>query len=281
MRLFSALYLCDRLQCKQSPNALFITGAAVDLSDSIIYEDWALAIHGNSMDATTTILLIDDDKEFCALLQDYLELNSIGMNCAHSAKAGLKMLANGKYDLILLDMFLPDMNGLDVLSKLRASLSTPVVIVSAHNDETDRIIALESGADDYVAKSFSSRELLARIRAVLRRYRGMAEGEDAESENIICLRGLLLDSRAMEATLDNESLNLTVSEFQILAKLMSRPGMVFSRESLLNAITDRGFNRFDRSIDMHISSLRRKLHDDSGDPRFIKTLRGVGYSMIR
>lgn len=236
----------------------------------------------DNMGHATTILLIDDDKEFCALLQDYLELNSISAQCAYSAQDGLQMLRGQPYDLVLLDLFLPDMNGLDVLHKLKNESSPPVVIVSAHNDETDRIIALESGADDYVAKSFSSRELLARIRAVLRRYKKLPQDHpQGKDDSVISLRGLKVNVHTMEAELNNEPLNLTVSEFQILIKLLSRPGRVFSREALLGAITDRDFNRFDRSIDMHISSLRRKLHDDSGDPRFIRTLRGAGYSIIR
>ena len=212
------------------------------------------------------ILLIDDDPEFCSLLNDYLELNSISLTCAHDGQSGLDILDRRAFDLILLDMFLPDINGLDVLRRIRRMQSPPVVMLSAHNEETDRIIALEIGADDYVPKAFSSRELLARIRAVLRRC--APEQESAPPEKT--------DGRDILRVL-----NLTVSEFQILFTLISEPGSVFSREDLLRITAERDFNKYDRSIDVHISSLRRKLREDTGSPQYIRTLRGVGYSLIR
>ena len=230
------------------------------------------------------ILLIDDDPEFCSLLNDYLELNSISLTCAHDGQSGLDILDRRAFDLILLDMFLPDINGLDVLRRIRRMQSPPVVMLSAHNEETDRIIALEIGADDYVPKAFSSRELLARIRAVLRRCAPEQESappEKTDGRDILRVRDLTLNNPTTEAFLHGEPLNLTVSEFQILFTLISEPGSVFSREDLLRITAERDFNKYDRSIDVHISSLRRKLREDTGSPQYIRTLRGVGYSLIR
>ena len=230
------------------------------------------------------ILLIDDDPEFCSLLNDYLELNSISLTCAHDGQSGLDILHRRAFDLILLDMFLPDINGLDVLRRIRRMQSPPVVMLSAHNEETDRIIALEIGADDYVPKAFSSRELLARIRAVLRRCAPEQESappEKTDGRDILRVRDLTVNNHTKEAFLHGEPLNLTVSEFQILFTLISEPGSVFSREDLLRITAERDFNKYDRSIDVHISSLRRKLREDTGSPQYIRTLRGVGYSLIR
>ena len=225
------------------------------------------------------ILLIDDDPEFCSLLNDYLELNSISLTCAHDGQSGLDIL-----DRRAFDMFLPDINGLDVLRRIRRKQSPPVVMLSAHNEETDRIIALEIGADDYVPKAFSSRELLARIRAVLRRCAPEQESappEKTDGRDILRVRDLTVNNHTKEAFLHGEPLNLTVSEFQILFTLISEPGSVFSREDLLRITAERDFNKYDRSIDVHISSLRRKLREDTGSPQYIRTLRGVGYSLIR
>ena len=208
------------------------------------------------------ILLIDDDPEFCSLLNDYLELNSISLTCAHDGQSGIDILDRRAFDLILLDM----------------------VMLSAHNEETDRIIALEIGADDYVPKAFSSRELLARIRAVLRRCAPEQESappEKTDGRDILRVRDLTVNNHTKEAFLHGEPLNLTVSEFQILFTLISEPGSVFSREDLLRITAERDFNKYDRSIDVHISSLRRKLREDTGSPQYIRTLRGVGYSLIR
>ena len=248
------------------------------------------------------ILLIDDDPEFCSLLNDYLELNSISLTCAHDGQSGLDILDRRAFDLILLDMFLPDINGLDVLRRREdgyhelATVMIPVyglydvveveyaVMLSAHNEETDRIIALEIGADDYVPKAFSSRELLARIRAVLRRCAPEQESappEKTDGRDILRVRDLTVNNHTKEAFLHGEPLNLTVSEFQILFTLISEPGSVFSREDLLRITAERDFNKYDRSIDVHISSLRRKLREDTGSPQYIRTLRGVGYSLIR
>ena len=229
--------------------------------------------------------MIEDDASICDMTKMNLNMNGfLQVYCASDGEEGLAMAARLVPDLILLDMFLPDINGLDVLRRIRRMQSPPVVMLSAHNEETDRIIALEIGADDYVPKAFSSRELLARIRAVLRRCAPEQESappEKTDGRDILRVRDLTVNNHTKEAFLHGEPLNLTVSEFQILFTLISEPGSVFSREDLLRITAERDFNKYDRSIDVHISSLRRKLREDTGSPQYIRTLRGVGYTLIR
>ena len=230
------------------------------------------------------VLLIDDDSEFCELMTDYLDVHSFAVSSVHTGTAGIEAARRQEYDVILLDMLLPDISGIEVLRHLRTETRAPVVILSAHNEETDRIVTLELGADDYVPKAFSSRELLARIRAVLRRCAPEQESappEKTDGRDILRVRDLTVNNHTKEAFLHGEPLNLTVSEFQILFTLISEPGSVFSREDLLRITAERDFNKYDRSIDVHISSLRRKLREDTGSPQYIRTLRGVGYSLIR
>ncbi len=228
------------------------------------------------------ILLIDDDVEFCSLMKDFMGANAFSVSSAHSGQEGLKALEAGAFALVLLDVFLPDINGIDVLKLIRQKSSVPVVMLSAHNEETDRIIALEIGADDYVPKTFSARELLARVRAVLRRHtRAFSEAAGEKDEDSLCLRDLVICNRTKEVLQGGEPVSLTASEFQILYTLAREAGRVFSREDLLAVIADRNFNRFDRSIDVHISSLRHKLGDTSASPKYIRTFRGLGYSFIR
>ena len=229
-------------------------------------------------------LLVDDDAKLCGLLRDYLEGFGFSLDVAEDASSGLEKAVANEYDVILLDMMLPDMDGLDVLRRLREIGSTPIVIFSAQDEEASRIVGLEMGADDYVPKAFSSRELLARIRAVLRRCAPEQESappEKTDGRDILRVRDLTVNNPTKEAFLHGEPLNLTVSEFQILFTLISEPGSVFSREDLLRITAERDFNKYDRSIDVHISSLRRKLREDTGSPQYIRTLRGVGYSLIR
>ena len=229
-------------------------------------------------------LLVDDDAKLCGLLRDYLEGFGFSLDVAEDASSGLEKAVANEYDVILLDMMLPDMDGLDVLRRLREIGSTPIVIFSAQDEEASRIVGLEMGADDYVPKAFSSRELLARIRAVLRRCAPEQESappEKTDGRDILRVRDLTVNNHTKEAFLHGEPLNLTVSEFQILFTLISEPGSVFSREDLLRITAERDFNKYDRSIDVHISSLRRKLREDTGSPQYIRTLRGVGYSLIR
>ena len=224
------------------------------------------------------LLLIDDDVEFCQLVKDYMELQTLTLDYRNTGREGLAAAREKTWDLILLDMMLPDMPGVEVLRRLRESSGVPVIIFSAHNDETDRIVTLELGADDYVPKSFSSRELLARVRAVLRRSAGNAE----ESRGgVLALHGIELNPHALRVSFNGQPIELTYVEFQILYAMMRESGRVFSREALLALFADKEWNKFDRSVDVHISTLRRKLAEATGRSGLIRTVRGMGYAFIR
>jgi DNA-binding response OmpR family regulator len=241
---------------------------------------------GGSMSAETrkrhSVLLIDDDEKLCALMGDYLEPHGFDLTLAGDGESGLAAALSAHFDAVLLDMMLPGMDGLEVLKRLRQECSVPVVILSAQNEEADRIVGLEMGADDYVPKNFSPRELLARLRAVIRRAQAEAGEEHGLGDTpAITIGPLVMDTRSMEARLNGRLLDLTALEFRLLYGMASQPGRVFSREQLLDLAAGRDFTSFDRSIDMHISSLRRKLGDDPRVPIYIKTMRGLGYIFLK
>lgn len=221
-------------------------------------------------------LLIEDDLKYAKLLKDYLEPFGFALDIAENAVSGLAKISQG-YDTVLLDMMLPDGNGLDVLREIRHTTLTPVVILSAQNEEANRIVGLEMGADDYVPKTFSPRELLARLRAVLRRTTPARSEQHSEQ---ITVSGLYMNNSTMTASIQGRPLELTVMEFRILFRLAGHPGRVFSREHLLDLSGGRELSPYDRSVDMHISSLRRKLCDDPHRPAYLKTVRGLGYTFL-
>ena len=225
------------------------------------------------------LLLIDDDEEFCLLVKDYMELQNIVLDYCMTAEEGLSALGKKSYDLVLLDMMLPDVPGVEVLRRIRMKSGLPVIIFSAHNDETDRIVTLELGADDYVPKSFSSRELLARVRAVLRRSAGGSADEDRKE--ILSVHGIELNPHTLQVSSHGHAIELTYVEFQLLQAMMREPGRIFSRETLLNLFADKEWNKFDRSVDVHISTLRKKLADATGSNTHIRTVRSMGYVFIR
>ena len=211
-------------------------------------------------------LLVDDDAKLCGLLRDYLEGFGFSLDVAEDASSGLEKAVANEYDVILLDMMLPDMDGLDV---------------SAQDEEASRIVGLEMGADDYVPKAFSPRELLARVRAVLRRAQPVqAERKEPEEDGVVRVRGLWMDRKSMKARMDGVPMDLTALEFRILFGMAAYPGRVFTRENLLELAVGREFSRYDRSVDMHISTLRRKLGDDPHNPAYLKTIRGMGYTLL-
>lgn len=229
-------------------------------------------------DKGSRILLIDDDEEYCQIVKDYMALQNMLLEYCNTGSDGLAAAERKDFDLILLDMMLPDMPGVEVLRQLRGKCGVPVIIFSAHNDETDRIVTLELGADDYVPKSFSSRELLARVRAVLRRSSRSA-GEDRKE--LLAQHGIKLNPNALRVSYKGKDIDLTFVEFKLLHALMKEPGRIFSREALLNLFADKEWNKYDRSVDVHISSLRKKLGDAMGDASLIRTVRGMGYTFIR
>lgn len=222
------------------------------------------------------VLIIDDDEKLCRLVQEYLGTMGYEVESAHTGTEGLEKALGRDYHAVILDVMLPEMDGFDVLRQLRAQSPVPVLMLTSRGDETDRIVGLEIGADDYLPKTFSTRELLARLRAVTRRSHMTLDGRK-KVERGLHFGSLRLNEDAHEAFLNENRLDLTPIEYQLLRCLAKAGGRALSREQLLNVVADRNFDVFDRSIDMHISSLRGKLGDDPKNPRFIRTVRGVGY----
>ena len=229
--------------------------------------------------APARILLIDDDRKLCRLVRDYLTPMGYAVEPVHDGAEGAKLALAEPWDAIILDVMLPGLDGLEVLRRLRQTSAVPVLMLTARSDEADRIVGLELGADDYLPKTFSPRELLARLRAVLRRAQGTnLPGPEPLTE--ISVQDLKIQVEARSATLSGEPLVLTPVEFELLLVLARAKGRVKSREQLVDEIRDREYEVFDRSVDVHISALRRKLGDDAKEPRYIRTLRAAGYMMM-
>jgi two-component system, OmpR family, response regulator CpxR len=227
----------------------------------------------------TRILVIDDDTKLCRLIRDYLEPMGYEVEAAHDGNSGLRQALAGGFGAIILDVMLPGKDGLEVLRHLRAESNIPVLMLTGRGEEPDRIIGLELGADDYLPKTFSTRELLARLRAVIRRASTIPAKADADVPHAIVVGDLRIDPASRSASLGAEPLQLTAVEFDLLKTLASSAGRIQSREQLLLQIADRDFDVFGRSIDVHISSLRKKLGDDPKTPKFIVTVRSAGYMM--
>src|SRR5262245_37026090 len=236
-------------------------------------------------DAKTRLLVVDDDKKLCRLIKDYLEPLGYDVVTVHTGKQGLEKALDEKFDAVILDIMLPEMDGLEVLRRLRAVATIPVLMLTGLGDEADRIVGLEMGADDYLPKTFSTRELLARLRAVIRRSRVTAAKsvltDETNEEVPVVVGGLCIEPLSRNATLGGVPLSLTAVEFDLLLALARTPGRVKSREQLLLEVADRDFEAFDRSIDVHISSIRRKLGDDAKSPRWVQTVRSVGYRLVK
>ena len=228
----------------------------------------------------TRLLVIDDDKKLCRLIRDYLEPMGYEVESAHTGPEGLEKARAGQYQAIILDVMLPGMDGFEVLKQLRRTSDVPVLMLTSRGEEPDRIVGLEIGADDYLPKTFSTRELLARLRAVTRRTTRAAPDARPEQEPELVVGKLRVSAAARVALLDDQPLTLTPVEFDLLAALARARGRVKSREQLLEEIRDRNYDVFDRSIDVHISTLRRKLGDDAKEPRYIRTVRSAGYMLI-
>jgi DNA-binding response OmpR family regulator len=229
--------------------------------------------------ARTRLLVIDDDRKLCRLTKDYLEPMGYVVEMAHTGPEGLEKAAGEDYQAVILDVMLPGMDGFEVLKRLRRESNVPVLMLTARGEEADRIVGLEIGADDYLPKTFSPRELLARLRAVIRRSMSPASVSD-ESEPELMVGPLRINPGSRVAVLGDRPLVLTPVEFDLLACLARAKGRVKTREQLLDDISHRNYDVFDRSIDVHISCLRKKLGDDPKNPRFIRTVRAAGYLLI-
>ena len=227
----------------------------------------------------TRLLVIDDDRKLCRLIRDYLGPMGYAVDSAHTGPEGLDQARAGQYQAVILDVMLPGMDGFELLKQLRRTSDVPVLMLTGRGEEPDRIVGLEIGADDYLPKTFSTRELLARLRAVTRRANRPAAATPERGAEIV-VGTLRVNTAAHVALLDDQPLTLTPVEFDLLAALARARGRVKSREQLLEEIRDRNYDVFDRSIDVHISTLRRKLGDDAREPRFIRTVRSAGYMLI-
>ena len=223
------------------------------------------------------VLLIDDDIELCSMLEDYLVRHGFAVSTEHNGELGLHRALTGEFAIVLLDVMLPGLDGFEVLRRLRTSSQVSVLLLTARGEDIDRIVGLEIGADDYLPKPFNPRELLARIRAILRRSAANRTARPAIKH--LSVGGIELDSGARTATCDGVELDLTNVEFELLGALMSAPGQILTREHLTELVLDRRFNPFDRSLDMHVSRLRRKLDDAAKLGDQIKTIRSVGYQL--
>jgi DNA-binding response OmpR family regulator len=226
------------------------------------------------------VLVIDDERELCALIADYLQPLGYEVLAEHDGVAGAERALAEKFEAVILDVMLPGIDGFEVLTRIRARSQVPVLMLTARGDETDRIVGLEMGADDYLPKTFSSRELLARLRTVMRRNQRAPEPAPGQPEAELTIGPLRINPAAHVATLDDQPLKLTALEFDLLLSLARARGRVKTREMLINTLGERLYDGMDRSIDVHIWSLRRKLGDDPKAPRFIRTVRAVGYMLI-
>jgi DNA-binding response OmpR family regulator len=227
-----------------------------------------------SMTATRTILVVDDEPQIVELARDYLEHAGFRVIAAADGTSALELARRDRPDLVVLDLGLPGLDGLDVTKALRAEGSIPIVMVTARDDELDKLLGLELGADDYLTKPFSPRELVARVKAVLRRADRPADASDH-----IRVGELMLDVPRMRTEVAGRSIDLTPTEFTLLATLARQPGRIFTRSQLLDELRGVAFESYERAIDSHVKNLRRKIEPDPRRPRFVLTVYGVGYRL--
>ena len=223
-----------------------------------------------------TLLVIDDDPDLAALVAEYLGGRGFTVETAGDGKAGLERLRGAGVDLVILDVMMPGLDGFEVLREIRRGATTPVIMLTARGEDLDRIVGLELGADDYLSKPFNPRELLARVKSVLRRTAASPD-EDAA----LVAAGIRVDPARREASVDGKPVQLTTTEFDLLRVLVSSAGRVIPRERLMELARGEEYASFERSVDVHISHLRKKLGDDPRKPTRIKTVRGVGYLVPR
>ena len=226
-------------------------------------------------DYNPQILMIDDDRELGAMITDFLATDQLNVTVRNTGEEGIDAFKAGSYDLLILDIMMPGISGLDVLKKVRQNSSVPVIMLTARGDDVDRIIGLEFGADDYLPKPFNPRELVARIKAILRRAQPQSEEQD-----ILELGEIRLDTRTHKAAVSESELKLTGTEYEILKCLLETPGKVVNKEYLSERALGRRLLPYDRSVDTHISNLRGKLEKAGNQNETIQNQRGVGYLLI-
>jgi DNA-binding response OmpR family regulator len=219
------------------------------------------------------ILVVEDESKIAEIVKAYLEKDSFEVTVAHTGEKAVSLLKEG-FDLIVLDLMLPDMDGEDICETIRKDSDLPIIMLTAKSDEDDRIAGLGLGADDYVVKPFSPRELVARVKALLRRAKGTKEIKSFNNKDLV------IDSLRFEITKKGSVVVLTPTEFKLLQCLSDRPGQVFTRLQLVNVILGYDFEGYDRTIDAHIKNIRHKIEDDQRNPSYIKTVYGIGYRFI-
>jgi DNA-binding response OmpR family regulator len=222
------------------------------------------------------ILVVDDEPELRQMLRKYLQAEGFDVAEAGDGEQAIATHRDGSVDMIVLDVAMPRMDGFAVLQEIRRSSDTPVIMLTARTEELDRVLGLTIGADDYVTKPFSPRELVARIKAVLRR----AQRGRSESDDILAFHGITLDEARRATQVDGKNVELTTLEFDLLAALASAPGRVFTRAQLLERVWGWDYFGAERVVDVHVGNLRKALGDDAANPRFIGTVRGVGYKFV-
>ena len=225
----------------------------------------------------STVLVIEDEQELSNVLRAYLQRAGFDVLIADRGDQGIDLWQDNKPDMVLLDLNLPGMDGIDIARKIRQTDDTPIIMVTARVDEVDRLLGLELGADDYITKPFSPREVVARVKAVLRRVQKIPD----HSQDEILLADLKINADAYSVEQSGEAIDLTRTEFSLLLTMAQQPGRVFSRLQLLEASQGVAFEGYERSIDAHIKNLRAKLGDNSRDPRYIETIFGVGYRFMK
>jgi DNA-binding response OmpR family regulator len=221
------------------------------------------------------ILVVEDEMQIARTLRDFLEVAGFEVAVVGDGSSALAAVRGSRPDLVVLDLGLPGIDGLDVARELRRTSTTPIVMLTARGEETDRIVGLELGADDYLVKPFSPKELVARVRAVLRRTSGVAAGAE-----VLRADDVEVDVAKMRATIGGRPVDLTPTEFQLLATLVREPGRVFTRGQLLDALHGVTVDSYERAIDAHVKNLRRKIEPEAGRPRYVLTVHGVGYRFV-
>jgi two-component system, OmpR family, alkaline phosphatase synthesis response regulator PhoP len=220
----------------------------------------------------TTVLVVEDEIEIARVVRDYLRNAGFEVIVVGDGGSAVASVRSAKPDLLVLDLGLPGRDGLDVAREIRRWSDTPIVMLTARGDETDRIVGLEIGADDYVVKPFSPKELVARVRAVLRRSRTAARGDE-----VVRAGDVEIDTAKMRVSVGGTQVDLTPTEFQLLATLAREPGRVFTRSQLLDAVHGVAIESYERAIDAHVKNIRRKIEPEPGSPRYVVTVHGVGY----
>ena len=227
------------------------------------------------------VLIIDDDRELCQLVSVCLLREGMNVQVAHDGRSGLNMALSGQHDLVILDVMLPELTGLQLLKQLRTSSPIGVLMLTARGEEADRIVGLEYGADDYLSKPFSARELVARIRALARRLKPWRDGEIGRAPELLEIDDLILDEGARTCRRDGATIDLTTVEFDLLSLFLRCSGRTVHRKELSKQVLDRDWSPFDRSIDVHVSNLRRKLGSLPDGTERIRGIRNIGYIYAR